>query len=215
MRRRLPNVLTVLSLLMWVAAVALWARSYAAADRHEWSWLAVRSDPEADLGDADRYRSVRVYYARGRVLVEWCNSWFPAGVDGPFWSVQSSAPSALATTGPTLWNRMGFERLDSLSGEPGVIFPIWPLWLASSMLPALWLLRQGRRSRRHGHDGDNACGRCGYDLRATPERCPECGWKDWRSFECHRGGRRGSHRGTEACPTCRAALRSRERRVRE
>jgi predicted amidophosphoribosyltransferase len=38
--------------------------------------------------------------------------------------------------------------------------------------PAVWLngLRKTRRAKRLG-----LCPSCGYDLRASPERCPECG----------------------------------------
>jgi hypothetical protein len=56
---------------------------------------------------------------------------------------------------------------------------VWvPYWLAAAttaVLPLLWAriatarLRRARRSRR------NHCPSCGYDLRATPGRCPECG----------------------------------------
>jgi hypothetical protein len=43
-----------------------------------------------------------------------------------------------------------------------------PAWL----LVGLWLWRRQNTIRR---GAANLCRKCGYDLRATPERCPECG----------------------------------------
>ena len=53
-----------------------------------------------------------------------------------------------------------------------VAFPYWLPFLLAACAPAAWLasaVRRGRRGRR------GRCAHCGYDLRATPDRCPECG----------------------------------------
>ena len=57
-----------------------------------------------------------------------------------------------------------------------LVVPFAPLVLMTAVLPAIYLARyalQGRRGRRRRIAG--LCSRCGYDLRATPGRCPECG----------------------------------------
>jgi hypothetical protein len=55
-----------------------------------------------------------------------------------------------------------------------------PLWLpmAITAVPAAF---GARRMRRKWRVKRGRCWRCGYDLRATPDRCPECGATPWGS----------------------------------
>jgi hypothetical protein len=59
----------------------------------------------------------------------------------------------------------------------GVFFaiPLWPLVIASTVCIVRsarrgWIDTRGTLRRRKGR-----CSNCGFDLRASPERCPECG----------------------------------------
>jgi hypothetical protein len=54
-----------------------------------------------------------------------------------------------------------------------IMFPHWLLLLLFALPPAL----SYRRFRRQRFRAANALSlRCGYDIRATPTRCPECGY---------------------------------------
>jgi len=53
--------------------------------------------------------------------------------------------------------------------------PGWFLMLIFGLLPARWLLLASKRHQSRSRVSRNCCRECGYDLRATPKRCPECG----------------------------------------
>jgi len=53
-----------------------------------------------------------------------------------------------------------------------VAVPDWMVAGLAAALPALWAIQTLQRRKRVR---ENHCLNCGYDLRATPDRCPECG----------------------------------------
>jgi len=68
-----------------------------------------------------------------------------------------------------------YQRVIELDRKMFIV-NFWPIFALVALLPALTLLSRARRAYltrrafRLTH-----CRHCGYDLRATPERCPECG----------------------------------------
>jgi hypothetical protein len=50
--------------------------------------------------------------------------------------------------------------------------PVWFVMLICSLPGVIWL---SRRADLRGRQSQHLCPACGYDLRATTDRCPECG----------------------------------------
>jgi hypothetical protein len=67
---------------------------------------------------------------------------------------------------------LGFGTAAQTNGGRYVVIPYWFLTACCAAV-AVVAGRSWRRQRRVLLQG--RCKRCGYDLRATPERCPECG----------------------------------------
>ncbi len=77
-----------------------------------------------------------------------------------------------------------FQTFDNEFGPPGLqpiprpasweVDGIWYPAMALTVLPLSWIpVTVLTRRYRHLHVG--LCSFCGYDLRGTPHRCPECG----------------------------------------
>jgi hypothetical protein len=78
------------------------------------------------------------------------------------------------------WNVIGLEAGTIRRGTPGqrdvlragrVRFNVLLPFLLFAIYPATRLLAAARRVRNASR---GSCPACGYDLRATPDRCPEC-----------------------------------------
>jgi hypothetical protein len=54
-------------------------------------------------------------------------------------------------------------------------FPQWLPIVLTGLPPLAWIFYNRRYLRRRWRAMRGQCAECGYDLRATPERCPECG----------------------------------------
>ena len=69
----------------------------------------------------------------------------------------------------------GFHYLCFDSGARFLIVPYWPIILVMSSVSLIFVSREvtDARSRRRAMRG--LCRACGYDLRASEHRCPECG----------------------------------------
>jgi hypothetical protein len=77
--------------------------------------------------------------------------------------------------------RAGFYRDSGFLGGPGlgrgVAYTAWtaPYWALVTLfaIPVVW--RAGRVVAAKRQRDAGLCPTCGYDLRATPDQCPECG----------------------------------------
>lgn len=73
---------------------------------------------------------------------------------------------------PNVHSLVGFQFYRFVYGQERFRYVIVPLYAPALLLVMMLVIGWNRRLRRKSA---GACIACGYDLRASPERCPECG----------------------------------------
>lgn len=180
LRRHPYNFLSVVSLVLFLAAGMACVQSLSVP--FAWWWF---DSQERQLGT---YTVSSRWIIRSRaaqfVLIK-DTSW-PAGLlqgssDNP-WVVVSNTPTAgLRLLGLEYSVYSGVPMWSSYAPPPGtpppILAKVWVVpypWLMvlAAILPVRWaiLKKQLQRRRQLG-----LCPTCGYDLRASTRRCPECG----------------------------------------
>jgi hypothetical protein len=190
-RRRLLNLVTLVSLLLCVAVVVLWVRTFYVQDVLRWATTRA-------TGGGIRRTTFEIFSVRGHNVVHVQSKTYTPEefdrvvrpMDERMTPQQRSHWYRMGThefrfnynpdvRGRTLWVRLGFRYSHSIHDSsppfPGFTearLPHWLLALVTMALPAARCGAWWRRRRRHA---SGLCPSCGYDLRATPGRCPECG----------------------------------------
>lgn len=90
-----------------------------------------------------------------------------------FTKLRSSGPFGQGSLHRSLWRLPSFRRLRS--GVRIVTIPLWISPVVFGVYPVLVLIRGPMRRWRRRRRG--LCEGCGYDIRASQDRCPECGAK--------------------------------------
>ena len=160
MRASRSNIATAISFVLFTALLAIAARSYFARDI-----FGVQSSP---------YRAFWIEFPRGSIQFTSRTSTRAEDHRTGWKILPPSNPSGVQTVlGFGLFhNPRLFIRDQSGTrwiGMTLLVMPLWPLVALAALLPAAWIRRKAK------HHGPHTCLNCGYDLRATPGRCPECG----------------------------------------
>ncbi|HEX3356563.1 MAG TPA: hypothetical protein VHS31_06230 [Tepidisphaeraceae bacterium] len=152
MRRRLFNFAVIVLLLLCVSAATFWVRSYRKLN---------------SLSDYDHINFTHQ--------------------DPQWWIISYPGKAVLCRQAGRDWNGHDLPRVHFLGigfggtrGKTGDLLwnlelPYWFLCATTVAVPLIWARWRWRQGKKRRRQERGECPNCGYDLRATPERCPECG----------------------------------------
>ena len=170
--RHLFTTAAAVSLLLFVALCVLWARSYGRTDA-----LYLQTDAG--------FRALDVSSGYFGVQVNQGDHTLPNGLQYrlmyPYTPYHMAVAYGPAQPGDTF---VSYELRDAgwytvqnggrMRTATGCA-PLWYFAVALALLPVTWTTARVRERLRKRRRRAGCCPVCGYDLRATPDRCPECG----------------------------------------
>jgi hypothetical protein len=172
LRRIFVTFVAAISLLLCIAWIVFWLRSRSAEQELEWrtanyGGAVCISDGEIMFSLVKYSPDDRRYFNRSGKYILFEKGMWGASVE----ICQLRDLVRLIGNDGVVFSggRFALTRDDAYRAHY-LFAPCWFMVVAASILP-VWRILTFRRKRF----GKGFCKKCGYDLRATPDRCPECG----------------------------------------
>ena len=188
MKRRLVIVASGLSLLLAAVTVAAWVRGRYGADWFEWADTDQTTEVWRELTFVPGGDGIYVSWQRFEFDSDGEALKYAEGLErvAGFYYIRTP-PQDNPYAGGSFWNELGFGYRPAVVVHDTASAGAYRYWFGNTHVPYWALLivllcggwpvirATGARWRRARLAGQNRCAACGYDLRATPDRCPECG----------------------------------------
>ena len=176
MRRAAMTLAASGSAMVWLLVLALWVRSFWLADIFRWTHIQL---------DEFSVTTVEVISNRGRLVFDQSEDSSEGLVRGELEEVDFGhsfrwmSRSRIVPLYP--WHTWEAWRISFASHETHdasgwfISGPHLLVIVFAGVMPVLWFTHLARDRHRRRRIAEGRCATCGYDLRASSDRCPECG----------------------------------------